>query len=142
MTTVATTRLRVATSGTLLAASGLHAAWGRGSTFPFTSPAGLTDHVVGAARTPSRGACYSVAAGLAGAAGLVMAPSRGRLHRRMLGTLATLFAARACFGFAGRTDLLVPGSSSPTFRRNDRRYFAPICSGLAFGFAVTARRPR
>ena len=57
----------------------------------------------------------------------------------MVGVAATL-ATRAAFGFAGRTDALVPGSDSVRFRRNDRRVFAPLCAALATG-AVMSLRP-
>ena len=54
------------------------------------------------------------------------APPRAR-------ALATVFAVRAAFGFAGRTDLIVPGSSSPAFRRNDRRVFLADLSRAGVG---------
>ena len=139
MTSAVTTCVRAATCGVLLTAGGLHLAWGRGSSFPFATSAGLADKVVGTPRTPSPGACYTVASGLATAAALVAIPSRNRPHRLVLGALATVFAVRAAFGFAGRTDLIVPGSSSPAFRRNDRRVFSPICLGLALGVATAGR---
>ena len=140
MTHIAAPCTRLATVATLLATGGLHVAWGRGSTFPFTTSAALTDNVVGASRVPSRRACYTVAAGLGGAAVLVSIPDRGLTHRRLVGSLAVLFAIRAFFGFGGRTDLLVAGSTSTAFRRNDRWVFSPVCIGLALGFAVGSRR--
>jgi hypothetical protein len=137
MTKTATSFLRAVTAGALVAASGLHVAWGRGSTFPYSSAADLTDNVVGSSRSPSPGACYAVAAGLGAATVLVAVPARGRVHRAALGALAAGFAARAAFGFAGRTDLLVPGSASAAFRRNDRRLLSPLCTALALGIAWT-----
>jgi Protein of unknown function (DUF3995) len=124
----------------MLTISGLHVAWGHGSTFPFSTPAALTDNVVGAPRTPSLGACYAVATGLAGAAALVAIATTRSLHRRALGVLAAIFGTRSLFGFAGHTDLLVPGSASAAFRTNDRWLFSPVCAGLAMGVLSVLRR--
>ena len=135
MTINPTDSIRTLTASTLLAAAAIHVAWGRGSSFPFASRHDLTDSVAGSSRPPSPAACAAVATGLAAAAVIVAVPPRGRLHRAALGVLATVFAVRATFGFAGRTDLLVPGSDSPTFRRNDRRLFSPLCAALALGVA-------
>jgi hypothetical protein len=118
----------------------MHVVWGRGSTFPYRSAADLSDNVVGSARAPSPAACYTVAAVLGGAAALVVTPCRGRWHRRLLAAMATVIGVRAAFGFAGRTDRLVAGSNSAAFRRNDRRFFAPLCALLASGVATSARR--
>ena len=126
----------------MLAASAMHVAWGRGSAFPYGSAAKLADNVVGSARVPRPAACYSVATALAGAAGLVITPSRSRLHRVALGAIAAVFGVRAAFGFAGRTDRLVAGSDSPAFRRNDRMLLSPLCALLAAGIARSARRPK
>jgi hypothetical protein len=57
----------------------------------------------------------------------------------VLGVAATL-AVRATAGFAGRTDALVPGSTSPRFRRNDRRVLSPLCAALATGAVMSLRR--
>lgn len=104
--------VRAATATTLVAIAGIHVAWGRGSSFPFGSHGDLTDAVVGSNVTPSPPACFAVAA------------------------LLTVLTARGAAGLAGRTDALVPGSTSPRFRRNDRRYFAPLCLALAAGSAT------
>jgi hypothetical protein len=141
--TASTSQLvRVATAAALAFAAALHLAWGRGSTFPFSSAAALTDNVVGAPRTPSPSACYSVAAGLAATAALVALPKPGRRRRVLVRAAAAVFAIRAAFGFLGRTDVLVPGSSSSSFRRNDRRFFSPACSILAIGMAAASTPPR
>lgn len=127
------------TAGTLLGIAGLHVAWGRGSSFRFATTAELTDAVVGADVVPSPPARYAVAGLLTIAAGstLGLPTPRSRLRRlAVVGAAATL-ATRAAFGFAGRTDLLVPGSSSSRFRRNDRRLFAPLCAALATGAVVS-----
>jgi hypothetical protein len=130
------------TAGTLLGIAGVHVAWGRGSTFPFATVADLTDAVVGKDVVPSPPACYAVAGLLtvaaAATAGLPVPTSRGR-RLTVLGA-ATVLAIRATAGFAGRTDLLVPGSESARFRRNDRRVFAPLCAALATGAVMSLRR--
>ncbi len=140
MTAAPTGLLRTVAAGTLVTASALHVAWGRGSTFPFASEAALTANVVGSSRAPSPAACVGVAACLGTAAVVVAVPARGRLHQLALAALAAGFATRATFGFAGRTDLLVPGSASPTFRRNDRRVLSPLCVALALGIAIPTWR--
>jgi hypothetical protein len=129
------------TAGALLGIAGVHVAWGRGSAFPFATTAELTDAVVGNDVVPSPAACYFVAGLLMVAAGAVAGlPRPGAPIRRIavLGTAAVL-ATRAGFGFAGRTDALVPGSSSARFRRNDRRLFAPLCAALATGSVMSLR---
>ncbi|MET0909756.1 MAG: DUF3995 domain-containing protein [Ilumatobacteraceae bacterium] len=140
--THATSFIRAITAGALLVASALHVAWARGSTCPYSSTSGLTDNVVGSSRAPSPGACYAVATGLGAAAAMVAAPARRPRHRLALGALAFVFAVRAAFGFAGRTDLLVPGSASATFRRNDRRLLSPLCTALALGIVSAALADR
>ncbi|MEP6624768.1 MAG: DUF3995 domain-containing protein [Acidimicrobiia bacterium] len=129
------------TAATLLGIAGIHAAWGRGSSFPFATTSELTDAVVGNDVVPSPGACYAVAGLLTVAAGATAGlPARTSRLRRLtvLGVAATL-ATRAAAGFAGRTDALVPGSNSPRFRRNDRRVFAPLCAALAVGALMSLR---
>jgi hypothetical protein len=132
---------RVATASTLLGIGALHVAWGRGSTFPFPSRDRLNDAVIGRAATPSPGACYGVAGLLTAAAGLVAGlPSpRNRLRRAGVCTVALTLAARAALGFAGKTELVSPGSVSPTFLRMDRRVLSPLCAALAVGAAASLR---
>jgi len=129
------------TAGALVGIAGVHVAWGRGSSFPFATTTDLTDAVVGNDVVPSPGACFAVA-GLLGVAAAAVAgvPRRdGRVRRLVVIGTASVLAARAAFGFAGRTDALVPGSSSARFRRNDRRVFAPRCAALATGALLSLR---
>jgi len=130
------------TAGTLLTIAGIHVAWGRGSSFPFATTGELTDAVVGNDVVPSPAACYAVAGLLtvasAAVAGLPV-PTRRLRPVTVLGVAATL-AVRATAGFAGRTDALVPGSTSPRFRRNDRRVLSPLCAALATGAVMSLRR--
>jgi hypothetical protein len=130
------------TSGALAAICALHVAWGFGSSFPARTHGGLGDNVVGSDRIPPPAACFAVAGALAVASTLVADGPPVPRRLRPLGrvTLAGVLAVRGGFGLAGRTDLLVPGSTSASFRRNDRRYFAPLCLALATG--VLASRPR
>jgi hypothetical protein len=50
-------------------------------------------------------------------------------------TVTSALGARAALGFAGRTDLVSPGSVSDQFRRMDRRVLSPLCLALAIGAA-------
>ena len=131
---------RTLTASALAAAAALHVAWGHGSTFPYTSPAELTDRVVGSSRPPSPTACYAVAAALAATAVIAGVPPRSPWHRGLQLSAAAVFATRAAFGFAGRTDLLMAGSTSPAFRRQDRRLYSPICLALAAGLHQAGKR--
>ncbi len=132
----------VATSGVLAALAGLHVAWGRGSTFPFKTRETLNDTVIGGDKTPSPAACYGVAALLSAASALVAGlPTRSSWIRRVgVCTVATALGGRAALGFAGRTDVVSPGSTSAHFRRIDRRYYSPVCLTLALGALNSLRR--
>ncbi len=132
---------RVATASTLLGIGGLHVVWGRGATFPFASRDRLNDVVIGRDVTPSSGVCYGVAGLLAAAAGLVagLPTRRSGLRRAGVCTVALALGTRAALGFAGKTEVVSPGSVSPTFLRMDRRVFAPLCAVLAIGAAASLR---
>lgn len=126
--------------------AGLHVAWGLGSSFPFASRDELADAVVGTPDVPPPAACYAVAGALVAASALTadlpIAPRRVRRLGRA--GVAAVLGARGIMGLAGRTDLAAPGSSSPRFRRLDRRCFAPLCLLLAAGTATavgTGRAP-
>ncbi|MBI5089070.1 MAG: DUF3995 domain-containing protein [Actinobacteria bacterium] len=128
------------TATTLLAVAALHVAWGRGSTFPFASADELAERVVGSRRVPSPLACNVIAGLLGSGAILVTVRPRWAIHRTALRAMAAVLATRAAFGFAGRTDLLVPGSDSAAFRRRDRSTYAPLCAALAAGTLTATRR--
>jgi hypothetical protein len=136
--------LVLATGSALAAVGALHVAWGRGATWPFADHRALADEVVGRPAAPSPGACYAVAGLLGTAAVLVAGPEVGAPQLREVGRLgvAGVLGTRAALGFAGKTHLVSPGSSSPAFRRNDRRWFSPLCAVLALGAARSARRRR
>jgi len=132
------------TVATLTALGVLHVLWGRGSTVPFRSRHELNDHVIGQQVTPSPAACYAVAGLLATAAVGVEGSARTGCGpaRASAAGCSIVLATRAALGFSGRTDLAVPGSTSETFRRNDRRIFSPLCAALAVGAALATVRPR
>jgi hypothetical protein len=130
-----------ATTIALLLAGALHLVWATGSTFPFRSRSALNDTVVGRQVTPGPAQCLGVAGLLTCAAGLVASADRRDVPvaRAATAIVALVLAIRAAFGFAGRTDLLVPGSDSPRFRRMDRRVYSPICALIAAGAGTAAR---
>ena len=134
----------IATAAGLGSISALHVVWGRGSTFPFRHRHVLNDHVVGRQVSPSPAACNMVACLLAVAAVSVERAARGSsiTARVVAAGCGVVLATRAGLGFFGHTDLVVPGSTSATFRRNDRRIFAPVCSVLAVGAASAAMGDR
>ena len=125
--------LATATAGALLLGiAGVHVAWGRGSTWPLPDRDALNDAVIGRDATPSPPACYAVAGALTTAAVLVSGqPVRLPLRRLGVVGVVTVLTARGVLGLAGRTDLAVPGSVSPRFRRLDRRAYAPLCLTIA-----------
>jgi hypothetical protein len=134
-------RARYAASAALAAISALHVMWARGSSFPFAGGDALADAVVGSPAVPSSSACLAVAGALAFASGLVAgAPVVPRpLRRPGIATVTAVLTLRGVAGLAGRTDLLVPGSASPRFRRLDRCCYAPLCLALAAGSATALR---
>ncbi len=130
------------TATALVGLAGLHVAWGLGSSFPLSDRAALADVVVGSGEVPPPAMCHAVAGALVGAAALVADipvgwPGLRRLGRR---TVATVLAGRALLGFVARTDLVSPASTSPGFRRMDRRLYSPLCLTLAVGAATAAER--
>ena len=132
-----------ATATGLGAIGALHVVWGCGSTFPFRHRYDLNDHVIGRQVSPSPAACNTVAGLLAVAAVSVASAASGSSMAARIAAAGcgTVLGARAALGFTGRTNLAVPGSTSPNFVRNDRRIFSPICAALAIGaFSAAAAR--
>lgn len=136
--------VRLVTAAALGAVAIVHAAWGRGSTFPFADATELTDAVVGrpSASVPAPAACFAVAGALVTAAAVVAGvPFRPERTRRQAAAVVTgVLAGRGALGLAGRTSLVSPGSTSPRFVRNDRRIYAPLCLALAAGSALAVAR--
>ena len=130
-----------ATATTLAGVAALHALWGTGSTFPFAGREQLNDTVIGGRATPSPAACYGVAGLLAAASALVGGLPRpeSRLRRAGVCTVAAVLGARAALGFAGRTEMASPGSTSEHFQEMDRRIYSPLCLALAIGAAASLR---
>jgi hypothetical protein len=129
---------------TLLALAGLHAGWAFGWSWPARDRDQLADLMAGRAdgSVPPPAACVAVAGLLASAAGLVAGRPRRGSRLRPAGALgvAAVLGVRGACGLAGRTDLVSPGSTSPRFRRLDRRYYSPLCVLLAAAAASSARR--
>jgi hypothetical protein len=132
------------TAGTLASVGALHVAWGTGATFPFADAAELADAVAGTPAVPSPVACYTVASLLGVAAAVTAgAPRPDALGRRLAVVgVAVVLGVRAAAGLMGRTDALVGWPTGERFRRNDRRYFAPLCGVLAAGAAWSLRGAR
>ncbi len=124
----------VASTG-FFALAGLHVVWATGSSWPLSGEGELLDEVVGrpGGTAPSPAACLAVAGALTTAAALVSGRPRRRPWLSRIGSAGVVaaFATRGAFGLAGRTDLLVKGSSSERFRARDRRLYGPICLTLA-----------
>jgi Protein of unknown function (DUF3995) len=124
-----------AASTGFLALAGLHVVWATGSSWPLSDEGELLDEVVGrpGGTAPSPVACLAVAGALTTAAALVSGRPRRRpwLSRAGSAGVVAAFATRGALGLAGRTDLLVKGSSSERFRARDRRLYGPICLTLA-----------
>jgi hypothetical protein len=127
----------------LLGIAGLHAAWARGASWPAENRAALADLMAGRAggSVPPPAACVGVATLLTSAAVLVARRPRRlpRLGRAGAVGAAAVLGVRGACGLAGRTDLVSPGSTSPRFRRLDRRYYSPLCLVLAAAAASSAR---
>jgi Protein of unknown function (DUF3995) len=133
---------RVTTSVALAGIGALHAAWGRGSTFPFASREELNDKVIGRQATPSPTSCYAIAGLLMAASALVagLPTPRSRVRRIGVATVTAALGGRAALGFAGKTDIVSPGSVSARFTKMDKRVYSPLCLALAIGAANSLRR--
>ncbi|MGD9703579.1 MAG: DUF3995 domain-containing protein [Acidimicrobiia bacterium] len=131
------------TTSALLAGIGvLHVLWGLRAPIPGVDAARVADAVVGSEDLPSPRACFTVAAALAVAAGLVAgAPSRWPRLRRIGQTgVAVVLGGRALLGATGRTDLVAPGPTSERFEKWDRALYTPLCFALSAGAARAACR--
>jgi hypothetical protein len=126
----------------LLGLAGLHVAWARGSSWPASDRDALADLMAGrtGGSVPPPAACLAVATLLTSASGLVAGRPRRlpRLRRAGAVGVAAVLGVRGACGMAGRTDLVSPGSTSPRFRRLDRRYYSPLCLFLAAAAASSA----
>ena len=129
-------------SAALLGLAGLHAVWGLGATWPLPDRASLADAVVGTDDVPPPAACFAVAGALGVGAILVGGRPRrvSRVRRWGSAGVVGVLAARGVAGLLGGTDRLSPGSTSPRFRRLDRRLYSPLCLGLAALSAPAAGR--
>lgn len=131
-----------ATAAALVGVATLHSAWGFGAAFPFASQDALADAVVGGPHVPPPLACHAVAAALVVAGGLAADLPVGSSGARKLGraVVAVALGARGGLGLAGVTDFVSPGSTSPRFRKLDRRLYSPLCLLLSAGTATATMR--
>jgi hypothetical protein len=125
---------RTASAG-LAAIGALHVVWATGSSWPMRDRRLLTDAVVGSEgdQPPPAAACLAVAGLLGTAAALVDGRPRAVPVISRIGAAGVVgvLATRGALGLAGRTDVVSPGSVSEHFRRLDRRFYSPLCLGLA-----------
>ena len=134
--------IEVAVGCTLAGIGALHVAWGLRLPLGGGDPGRLADAVVGSSDLPSPAACFAVAGALGAASALLLGvPSRAPLVRDAgrVG-VALVLAGRGALGLSGRTDLVAPGPTSPTFRRWDRWLYTPLCLTLAAAAARAAVR--
>jgi Protein of unknown function (DUF3995) len=130
-------------AGALGALGLLHLSWAAGSAWPARDRGALADVMAGRREPPSASACVLVGTGLTGAAALVAgAGGRSRPARLARIALATGFLARGVAGVTGNTRLMVPWTPNERFVRLDRRYYGPLCLGIATCAALSARRRR
>ena len=139
------------TTGGLAAAAAIHAAWGRGSSWPRATDDELADLVVGKRPMPPPAASTAVAVLLTGAAGSVAIAGHTNgdgLIATNARRLATVVAgALGLRGVGGLAMAAVGGATSglettEEFRRMDLRFYSPLCVGLGLGAARAARRGR
>ena len=130
-------------SAALAGLAGLHLVWATGSPWPLPDRGSFTDAVVGHDAFPPPLACLAPAVALtAGSAFVAGRPRRfPRLSRAGTASVIAVLSLRGVLGLAGRTALISPGSSSPRFRRLDRRRYSPLCLTIA-ALATPAARAR
>lgn len=121
---------------------GAHALWGVGSSWPFADRSALADAVAGTPEPPATRECFTVAALLLVAAGLVadVMPVGETTRRSGVLGVAVVLAGRGVAGVTGRTASIVPWTPSERFVSLDRRYYGPLCLLLAAGALRSARR--
>jgi hypothetical protein len=126
------TAARLGGAAVLAGLAGLHLAWGRGSSWPMRTRRTLSAAVAGTDRIPSPGACFAMT-GVLGTAAAIAGGVGGRrpLARLARAGVAAGFLGRGLTGVTGRTGLLVPWTPSAHFVELDRRFFGPLCLGIA-----------
>lgn len=136
-----------ATSAVLASAAALHVAWGLRIDLPGVDAGAVAEAVAGAAEVPGPVACFAVAGALGSAAALVAGHPTAQPGLVRLGRIGVALGVggRGLLGLSGRTDLVVPGELTDTFRRWDRRVYTPLCLALAGGtvraLVLDARAP-
>ena len=129
-------------TASLVSIAALHVAWGFGSTWPLSNREAFNEAVIGRDAEPSAGACFAVAGALVAGAALVSGrPEELPWRRPGAAAVVAVLGLRGALGLAGRTDLAVPGSVGPRFRRLDRRWYGPLCLALAALSVPATRAP-
>lgn len=129
------------TTAALVGLAALHVAWDRGSSFPLADRDDLAEAVIGTSSIPGPLPCFGVAAGLLVAASAVQNRPRwpSKLRRLAMTGIAGVLGGRGVLGLAGMTSVVSPDSDGARFRRLDRRFYAPLCLGLAAGVLWAGR---
>lgn len=131
-------------SAALAAAGALHAVWAV-TPWPLRTPEEFADVVVGTGDgVPPAGACLAVAGLLGAASYLVGAEARvlprvgpPAVRRAGVVTVAGVLLAR---GVAGPVVFGRVSERTERFRRQNLRYYSPLCAALGAGAAVVAWR--
>jgi hypothetical protein len=123
----------------------LHAYWGAGGLWPGTSPADLSNIVVGRPRAkhmPAPRLTALIAAMIGGAAAwpLLLSPLVSQYIAAELAAAGS-FALAAVFllrGIAGFTPWMARRHSAEPFASYNRKYYSPLCLALGAGFLILA----
>lgn len=125
-----------------LAVGAVHVAWGRGSSWPFTSRVELSQKVVGSNDFPDATACYVVAAGAFVTAAVFSKknPGAGNVFFRRLVVLAV--GARSIAGGKKATEVLRLPQPGQAFLDADKKFYRPLTAIFAIAAATLAKRAR
>ena len=135
--------LAAAIALTLAALSGLHAAWGFGSTWPEKDGKALARRVAGfrgVDRMPRPAACFFVAAGLAFAALVALTAARllptSYPHWLVLTALSAVAAVFTLRGLLAFTPQWRERTPEEPFATLDRRFYGPLCLVVGGGLTL------
>jgi Protein of unknown function (DUF3995) len=136
----------VPTAAALAGLAILHAAWAKGSTWPYADRGSFVRSVIGSsnpAKSPGAGASLSVAALLAISTLGVVARPRATEPKAVLASDLTVLVTSAVLALRGTVGLLGSATgllgTTREFRRNDLRFYAPLCLCLAAGGSLSRR---
>jgi hypothetical protein len=129
---------RPAAAGTLGALGLLHALWATGSAWPARDRHRLANVVAGTETMPGAASCMAVACGLATSGALVAGFGGDHSIARVArAAVCGAFLVRGCAGLTGTTHHLVSWTPAAEFVRRDRRWYGPLCLGIAAAIAPT-----